>query len=70
MNSRLPSLSEVLYPRCFPSNPKRAEATRTILQPEIDRFEQEEAASTLGYRLQTSLAQSRSSPAHVAAAAA
>jgi hypothetical protein len=45
MNTRKPSLMEVLQPHRFPSNPKRTEATRTILQPELDRYEMAEAAA-------------------------
>jgi hypothetical protein len=31
---------DVLKPRRYPANAKRTKVTRTILQPEIDRFEQ------------------------------
>lgn len=43
MNAQ-PSLLDILRPRCFPKNPKRSRVTRTIQQPEIDLFEQVEAA--------------------------
>jgi hypothetical protein len=45
MNSRQPSMIEVLQPHRFPNHPKRAEATRTIVQPDIDRYEAAEAAA-------------------------
>lgn len=43
MNRRSISLIEVLQPRSFQATPERAQATRTIVQPEIDTFEQTEA---------------------------
>lgn len=43
MNRRSISLIEVLQPRAFQATPERAQATRTIVQPEIDTFEQMEA---------------------------
>jgi hypothetical protein len=43
MNRRSISLIEVLQPRAFQATPERARATRTIMQPEIDSFEQMEA---------------------------
>ncbi|TRZ69642.1 MAG: hypothetical protein D4S02_01730 [Rhodocyclaceae bacterium] len=39
---------DILYPRPFPSNPKRLEATRTIAQPEDDLFEQAQALAIDG----------------------
>jgi hypothetical protein len=44
MNAQQPSLLDILHPRCFPQHPKRSQVTRTIQQPEIDLFEQVEAA--------------------------
>jgi hypothetical protein len=41
-----PTLTEVLYARSYASNPKRAEVTRTIIQPDIDAVEQAELAAT------------------------
>ncbi|MCX8016826.1 MAG: hypothetical protein N2690_02815 [Rhodocyclaceae bacterium] len=43
MNRPQPSLIEILQPRCFQVTPERARVTRTIVQPEIDAFEQREA---------------------------
>lgn len=43
MNRKSISLIEVLQPRAFKLTPERARATRTIMQPEIDSFEQMEA---------------------------
>jgi hypothetical protein len=43
MNSRRLTLIEVLQPQCFSATPERSRVTRTILQPEIDAFEQREA---------------------------
>lgn len=45
MNRRRLTLIEVLQPRAFGATPERARVTRTILQPEIDAFEQMEAQS-------------------------
>lgn len=42
------SLIEVLQPRAFCNTPERARVTRTIVQPEVDAFEQMEAASPQG----------------------
>lgn len=44
MNNRQPTLAEVLRPRYFQPNSQRAAATRTVLQPDIDKFEQAQAA--------------------------
>lgn len=48
MNRRRLTLIEVLEPQCFKTNPERSRVTRTIVQPEIDAFEQmeEQAGST------------------------
>ncbi len=43
MNRRPLSLIEVLQPQCFKATPERSRVTRTIVQPEIDTFEQQEA---------------------------
>lgn len=43
MNSRRLTLIEVLQPQCFKATPERSRVTRTILQPEVDAFEQMEA---------------------------
>ncbi len=45
MNRRRLTLIEVLEPRCFHATPERSRVTRTIVQPEIDSFEQIEAQS-------------------------
>jgi hypothetical protein len=42
MNTRL-TLIDVLQPKSFRITPERARVTRTIVQPEIDAFEQMEA---------------------------
>jgi hypothetical protein len=43
MNRRPLSLIEVLQPQCYKATPERSRVTRTIVQPEIDAFEQQEA---------------------------
>ncbi|MBS3936013.1 MAG: hypothetical protein KGZ43_07555 [Sulfuritalea sp.] len=43
MNHRGLSLIEVLQPRRFQGTPERLRVTRTIVQPEIDAFEEQEA---------------------------
>lgn len=43
MNRRQLTLIEVLQPQCFNNTPERSRVTRTIVQPEIDLFEQMEA---------------------------
>lgn len=43
MNRRQLTLIEILQPRCFQATPERSRVTRTIVQPEIDTFEQREA---------------------------
>ena len=45
MNKRQPSLISILQPPRFETNELRARVTRTVLQPEIDKFEQREADS-------------------------
>ncbi len=42
-NPRRLTLIEVLQPRSFKATPERSRVTRTIVQPEIDAFEQMEA---------------------------
>lgn len=44
MNRRPLSLIEILEPKIIPPTPERARVTRTIVQPEIDAFEEMEAA--------------------------
>ena len=44
MNTRPPTLIEILQPRLFAAHPKRTEVTRTIRQPEIDEIERMELA--------------------------
>ncbi|MFN3883996.1 MAG: hypothetical protein ACK4Q4_04450 [Rhodocyclaceae bacterium] len=43
MNRPQPSLIEILQPRSFQITPERARVTRTIVQPDVDAFEQREA---------------------------
>jgi hypothetical protein len=43
MKIRPLSLIEVLQPQAFCNTPERARVTRTIVQPEVDAFEQMEA---------------------------
>jgi hypothetical protein len=43
MNRRRLTLIEVLQPRRFQGTPERSRVTRTIVQPEIDAFEEAEA---------------------------
>ncbi|MDI6745792.1 MAG: hypothetical protein QMD17_01485 [Rhodocyclaceae bacterium] len=43
MNRRRLTLIEVLQPQSFNNTPERSRVTRTIVQPEIDTFEQMEA---------------------------
>jgi len=45
MNRRRLTLIEVLQPRRFQGTPERSRVTRTIVQPEIDAFEEQEARS-------------------------
>ena len=46
MNTRVPTLQEVLYPRCFAANPKRARATRTVVQRDSEDWENADRASS------------------------
>ncbi|MDO8959746.1 MAG: hypothetical protein Q7U85_08445 [Rhodocyclaceae bacterium] len=46
MNRRRLTLIEVLQPQCFKTTPERSRVTRTIVQPEIDSFEQMEAQAS------------------------
>ncbi len=43
MNRRRLTLIEVLEPQSFKATPERSRVTRTIVQPEIDSFEEMEA---------------------------
>jgi hypothetical protein len=43
MNHRRLTLIDVLQPQAFGITPERARVTRTIVQPEVDAFEQMEA---------------------------
>lgn len=45
MNCRRLTLIEVLQPRRYQGTPERSRVTRTIVQPEIDAFEEQEARS-------------------------
>ena len=45
MNRRRLTLIEVLQPQSFKSTPERSRVTRTVVQPEIDTFEQMEAGA-------------------------
>jgi hypothetical protein len=45
MNTRLPTLIEVLYPPSFASHPLRVRVTRTVVQPDFDAFEEAELES-------------------------
>lgn len=42
------TLIEVLQPQSYRSTPERSRVTRTIVQPEIDSFEQREAEMQKG----------------------
>lgn len=48
MKIRPLSLIEVLQPQAFCNTPERARVTRTIVQPEIDAFEEMEAGGNPG----------------------
>lgn len=48
MKHRPITLIEVLQPQAFQNTPERARVTRTIMQPEIDAFEQMESQSAQG----------------------
>jgi hypothetical protein len=43
MNRRRLTLIEVLQPQSFKTTPERSRVTRTIVQPEIDTFEERES---------------------------
>lgn len=43
MNRTRLTLIDVLQPRRFQGTPERSRVTRTIVQPEIDAFEEQEA---------------------------
>jgi hypothetical protein len=43
MNRSQLSLIDVLQPRRFQGTPERSRVTRTIVQPEVDAFEEQEA---------------------------
>jgi hypothetical protein len=43
MTRRHLTLIDVLQPQSFRSTPERSRVTRTIVQPEVDTFEQQEA---------------------------
>ncbi len=43
MNHSRISLLDILQPRQFKTTPERLKVTRTIIQPEIDAFEAQEA---------------------------
>lgn len=43
MNRRRLTLIEVLQPHRFQGTPERSRVTRTIVQPEVDAFEEQEA---------------------------
>ena len=43
MNRTRLTLIEVLQPRRFQGTPERSRVTRTIVQPEVDAFEEQEA---------------------------
>jgi hypothetical protein len=43
MNRHSISLLDILQPRQFKMTPERSKVTRTIIQPEIDVFEEQEA---------------------------
>ncbi len=43
MNRRRLTLIDVLQPRRFQVTPERSRVTRTIVQPEVDAFEEQEA---------------------------
>jgi hypothetical protein len=45
MNRTRLTLIDVLQPRRFQGTPERSRVTRTIVQPEVDAFEEQEARS-------------------------
>lgn len=66
MNRRRLTLIEVLQPKSFQATPERARVTRTIVQPEIDMFELEEAG--IGNGEKSASAVRRASNARIATA--
>lgn len=50
MTRRHVTLIEVLQPPSFCSTPERSRVTRTIVQPEVDAFEQQEAELLKGQK--------------------
>jgi hypothetical protein len=46
MNRRRLTLIEVLQPQSFKTTPERSRVTRTVVQPEIDTFEEMEAKAS------------------------
>ena len=65
MKNRQPTFIDILYPRSYPDHPKRVEATRIIVQPECDLFEQSETSYGHRNRIDSSSAQSRSRQASI-----
>jgi hypothetical protein len=59
MNPTRFSLIDILYPQPFPGNAKREAATRTVLQPEIDRYEQADLERRASYPVDGALSQPR-----------
>jgi hypothetical protein len=55
MTRRHLTLIDVLQPQSFRNTPERSRVTRTIVQPEIDVFEQQEA-ETQEHRKKSALA--------------
>jgi hypothetical protein len=47
MNRRPLSLMDILQPQCFKTTPERSRVTRTVVQPEVDAFEQMEAQGAM-----------------------
>ena len=66
MSTRRSMLVEVLYPRKHPGNLRRAAATRTIIQPDIDQFEQTPLISAEEYLGASSTSHSSESLARIA----
>jgi hypothetical protein len=61
MNHRRLTLIDVLQPQAFGITPERARVTRTIVQPEVDAFEQMEAQTATQEK--SSLAGRQAAPA-------
>ncbi len=66
MNRRRLTLIEVLQPQSFKGTPERSRVTRTVVQPEIDTFEQMEAS--LGNSEKSALAARRNAAGSVQSA--